>query len=246
MPGCGCRGGSADDYVDGRRTGSDCLQRRDRRRGRRARRRTGDDPSGRGRARGRRRAGRADPARAVRLDPARGRHRPQRVHRRRSWRRAPPLCKRRRRDAHALDRRRVQPRLRPPRLGSRVLRHRPYPGAELGGYRRAVVQLLGRDPAPGRRSRARLRDRDVSPDANCARTRTPRSRGELQVGATRVRPQAATPVGGAVGSCTVTRSPPDCRGVRVSVPPCAWVMLWTIARPRPTPAWSVRMRLVPR
>src|SRR6266508_1631498 len=52
--------------------------------------------------------------------------------------------------------------------------------------------------------------------------------------------------GGAAGSCTVTRSPPAGRGVRVSVPLCAWVMLLTIARPRPTPAWSVRMRSVPR
>ena len=48
------------------------------------------------------------------------------------------------------------------------------------------------------------------------------------------------------GSFTVTRSPPAARGVRVSVPSCAWVMLLTIARPRPTPALSVRMRLVPR
>src|SRR5918995_1408556 len=48
------------------------------------------------------------------------------------------------------------------------------------------------------------------------------------------------------GSCTVTRSPPAARGVRVRVPSCAWVMLLTIARPRPTPAWSVRMRSVPR
>jgi hypothetical protein len=52
--------------------------------------------------------------------------------------------------------------------------------------------------------------------------------------------------GGAAGSCTVTRSPPAARGLRVRVPSCAWVMLLTIARPRPTPAWSVRMRLVPR
>ena len=52
--------------------------------------------------------------------------------------------------------------------------------------------------------------------------------------------------GGAAGSCTVTQSPPAARGVRVRVPSCAWVMLLTIARPRPTPAWSVRMRLVPR
>jgi hypothetical protein len=52
--------------------------------------------------------------------------------------------------------------------------------------------------------------------------------------------------GGAAGSCTVTRSPPAGRGVRVRVPSCAWVMLLTIARPRPTPAWSVRMRSVPR
>jgi hypothetical protein len=53
-------------------------------------------------------------------------------------------------------------------------------------------------------------------------------------------------VRGAAGSSTVTRSPPAARGVRVRVPSCAWVMLLTIARPRPTPAWSVRMRSVPR
>jgi hypothetical protein len=57
--------------------------------------------------------------------------------------------------------------------------------------------------------------------------------------------------GGAAGSCTVTQSPPAGRGVRVRVPSCAWVMLLTIARPRPTPAGYplagvVRMRLVPR
>src|SRR5205814_2018070 len=39
---------------------------------------------------------------------------------------------------------------------------------------------------------------------------------------------------------------PEGPGVRVRVPSCAWVMLLTIARPRPTPAWSVRIRLVPR
>jgi len=32
----------------------------------------------------------------------------------------------------------------------------------------------------------------------------------------------------------------------VRVPSCAWVMLLTIARPRPTPAWPARMRSVPR
>jgi hypothetical protein len=42
--------------------------------------------------------------------------------------------------------------------------------------------------------------------------------------------------GGAAGSCTVTQSPPAVRGVRVRIPLCAWVMLLTIARPRPTPA----------
>src|SRR5215203_5411890 len=52
--------------------------------------------------------------------------------------------------------------------------------------------------------------------------------------------------GGAAGSCTVTQRPPAARGVRVRVPSCAWVMLLTIARPRPTPEWSVRMRSVPR
>ena len=34
----------------------------------------------------------------------------------------------------------------------------------------------------------------------------------------------------------LTQSPPAARGVRVRVPSCAWVMLSTIARPRPTPA----------
>ena len=57
---------------------------------------------------------------------------------------------------------------------------------------------------------------------------------------------AASVCGGAAGSCTVTQSPPAARGVRVRVPSCAWVMLLTMARPRPTPAWSVRMRSVPR
>ncbi len=52
--------------------------------------------------------------------------------------------------------------------------------------------------------------------------------------------------GGAAGSCTVTRSPPAARGVRVRIPSCARLMLSTIARPRPTPACSVRMRSVPR
>ena len=32
----------------------------------------------------------------------------------------------------------------------------------------------------------------------------------------------------------------------MSVPSCAWVMLFTIARPRPTPPWSPRMRSLPR
>src|SRR5664280_1005099 len=55
------------------------------------------------------------------------------------------------------------------------------------------------------------------------------------------------PVGdGAADSCTVTQSPPSVRGVRVRVPSCAWVMLLTIARPRPTPAWPSRIRPVPR
>src|SRR2546423_1700345 len=52
--------------------------------------------------------------------------------------------------------------------------------------------------------------------------------------------------GGAGGSRTVTRSPPAARGVMVRVPSCAWVMVLTIASPRPTPAWSERMRSVPR
>jgi hypothetical protein len=60
-------------------------------------------------------------------------------------------------------------------------------------------------------------------------------------------PDGYLPVcGGAAGSCTVTRRPPAGRGVRMRVPSCAWVMLLTIASPRPTPAWSVRMRLVSR
>ena len=33
----------------------------------------------------------------------------------------------------------------------------------------------------------------------------------------------------------MTQSPPAARGVRVRVPSCAWVMLLTMARPRPTP-----------
>jgi hypothetical protein len=52
--------------------------------------------------------------------------------------------------------------------------------------------------------------------------------------------------GCAAGRFTVTRSPPALRGVRVRVPSCALVMLLTIARPSPTPAWSVRTRLMPR
>jgi hypothetical protein len=69
----------------------------------------------------------------------------------------------------------------------------------------------------------------------------------IPLGACGNSPDRHLPVcGGAAGSCTVTRSPPASRGVRVRVPSCAWVMLLTIARPRPTPAWSVRMRLVPR
>src|SRR5947208_15615476 len=51
---------------------------------------------------------------------------------------------------------------------------------------------------------------------------------------------------GAAASSTVTQSPPAVRGVRVRDPSCAWVMLLTMARPRPTPACSMRMRLAPR
>src|SRR5581483_10288263 len=50
----------------------------------------------------------------------------------------------------------------------------------------------------------------------------------------------------AAGSSAATRSPPAARGLRVRVPSCAWAMLLTIARPRPTPAWSARIRLLPR
>ena len=45
------------------------------------------------------------------------------------------------------------------------------------------------------------------------------------------------------GSSTVTRIPPAGRGVRVRVPPCASVIVLTMARPSPTPAWSVCMRM---
>jgi hypothetical protein len=69
----------------------------------------------------------------------------------------------------------------------------------------------------------------------------------ISLGASGNSPDRHLPVcGGAAGSCTVTQSPPAARGVRVRVPSCAWVMLLTIARPRPTPACSVRMRSVPR
>ena len=48
------------------------------------------------------------------------------------------------------------------------------------------------------------------------------------------------------GSWTVTQRPPVGRGVMMRVPSCAWVMLLTIARPRPTPAWSLCTRWAPR
>ena len=48
------------------------------------------------------------------------------------------------------------------------------------------------------------------------------------------------------GNRTVARRPPASRGVRVRVPSWAWMMLFAIARPSPTPAWSARMRLPPR
>src|SRR6478672_4176393 len=51
--------------------------------------------------------------------------------------------------------------------------------------------------------------------------------------------------GAAAGRRTVTRSPPAARGVRVRVPSWARAMLLTIARPRPTPAASVRTRSLP-
>jgi hypothetical protein len=54
------------------------------------------------------------------------------------------------------------------------------------------------------------------------------------------------PSGGAAGSWTLTRSPPSDRALRVRVPSWARVMLWTIARPSPTPAWPLRIRPVPR
>jgi hypothetical protein len=97
----------------------------------------------------------------------------------------------------------------------------------------------------------------ASSDTVCWSASTPlgRGRGAMLVdvdiaefgGRTAGSPDRHLPVcGGAAGSCTVTRSPPAGRGVRVRVPSCAWVMLLTIARPRPTPAWSVRRRSVPR
>jgi hypothetical protein len=96
----------------------------------------------------------------------------------------------------------------------------------------------------------------ASSDTACWSASTPlgRGRGAMLVDVTSQSsgpygssPDRHLPVcGGAAGSCTVTQSPPAARGVRVRVPSCAWVMLLTIARPRPTPAWSVRMRSVPR
>ena len=74
----------------------------------------------------------------------------------------------------------------------------------------------------------------------------------LQVGGPAMRVPDAYDTGsesrwsGAAGSRTVTQSPPAGRAVRVSVPPCAWAMLLTIARPRPMPPWSVLIRSVPR
>ena len=50
----------------------------------------------------------------------------------------------------------------------------------------------------------------------------------------------------AVGSWSVTQSPPAARAVSASFPPCAWVIALAIARPSPTPAWSLRIRSVPR
>ena len=62
----------------------------------------------------------------------------------------------------------------------------------------------------------------------------------------RASPDRHQPACGGAGSCTVTRSPPAALGATARVPSCAWVILFTIARPRPTPAWSVRTRSVPR
>ena len=44
----------------------------------------------------------------------------------------------------------------------------------------------------------------------------------------------------------MTPRPPSARGVSVRVPSWAWVMLRTMARPRPTPEWSSWIRPVPR
>jgi hypothetical protein len=74
------------------------------------------------------------------------------------------------------------------------------------------------------------------------RSRTSRIRTPTSI--FRLRRQPAC--GEAAGRCTVTQSPPPGLATRVRVPSCACVMLLTMARPSPTPAWSVRMRLVPR
>jgi hypothetical protein len=92
-----------------------------------------------------------------------------------------------------------------------------------------------------RQSRCRSRPRSFRPRPADPRALT------TPLGACGNSPDRHLPLcGGAAGSCTVTRSPPAARGVRVRVPSCAWVMLLTMARPRPTPAWSVRTRPVPR
>ena len=112
-----------------------------------------------------------------------------------------------------------------------------------------------RAEGPGQRSPAPLRpvrpDRRVAflPDSRRSGERL-RRRDRRAVGRLAGSRRAVTvqPPGTSCrcGSCTMTRSPPSARGVRVMVPWCAWVMLLTIARPRPTPAWPSRIRPEPR
>ncbi len=109
--------------------------------------------------------------------------------------------------------------------------------------------MSGGKPTLGRRLRRDAAAREtVLPQVRAQTRVTQRSRaGDRMPGRPSSEPCMVLPVcGGAAGSCTVTQSPPAARGVRVRVPSCAWVMLLTIARPRPTPAWSARTRLLPR
>jgi transcriptional regulator with XRE-family HTH domain len=68
----------------------------------------------------------------------------------------------------------------------------------------------------------------------------------LDVTAANLAIETFLPMNAESASRLVTRRPPSARGVRSRVPSWAWAMLLTIARPRPTPACSVRTRSVPR